>query len=224
MFVLCISLLAGCAPPMGQPSGVTDGSMPAQFPEAYYRQTKARGAKILRVDASRSLVVISVHRGGTLRRFGHDHVVASHDVNGFVAPDEGRADLYLPLDRLAVDEPDLRKAAGLDAAMPNEAIEGTRRNMLEKVLESARFPFAQIRIARMEKDPSKLTVAISLHGMTRTFQVPVQIETTQNGFAASGQMSFNQTDFGLVPYAVLGGALQVQDRLDLRFRILAEES
>lgn len=223
-FVLCISLLAACAPPMGQPSGVADDSMPAEFPAAYYRQAKVRGAKVLRVDSSKSLVVLNVHRAGTLQRFGHDHVVASHDIKGFVVPDENRADLYLPLDRLAVDEPELRKAAGLEASLPNAAIDGTRRNMLEKVLEAAHFPYAQIRIARMEKDPSTLTVAISLHGMTRTFQVPVQIEITQNGFAASGQMSFNQTDFGLVPYAVLGGALQVQDRLDLRFRILAEES
>jgi hypothetical protein len=35
----------------------------------------------------------------------------------------------------------------------------------------------------------------------------------------SGTMHFNQSDFGIVPYSVLNGALRVQDRLDLRFRI-----
>jgi hypothetical protein len=35
-------------------------------------------------------------------------------------------------------------------------------------------------------------------------------------------MHFNQSDFGIVPVSVLGGAMQVQDRLDLQFRILAK--
>jgi hypothetical protein len=37
-------------------------------------------------------------------------------------------------------------------------------------------------------------------------------------------MSFNQSDFGIVPFSVLGGALQVRDRLDLSFRIVAQET
>ena len=52
-----------------------------------------------------SRIVIEVRRGGTLAQLGHDHVVVSHDVAGYVAPAEGRADLYVRLDRLVVDEP-----------------------------------------------------------------------------------------------------------------------
>jgi len=37
-----------------------------------------------------------------------------------------------------------------------------------------------------------------------------------------GNMSFHQTDFGRTPLSIFGGALRVQDRLDLRFDIVAQ--
>jgi hypothetical protein len=73
-----------------------------------YRAALARGEPVFRVDPARSLVVIEAHRAGSLVRVGHDHVVASHDVQGYAAPDQGRSDLYVPLGRLVVDEPELR--------------------------------------------------------------------------------------------------------------------
>jgi hypothetical protein len=196
-------------------------SIPADFPEAYYQQAAAHGKKVLRVDSARSLLVIEVRRGGTMARLGHDHVVASHNVKGYVAFDEGRSDLYVPLEDLVVDELDLRTEAGFDTQPSREAIEGTRNNMLGKVLETGRYPFSLIHIVRTKTDQSTLSISITLHGTTRTFDIPAKIETLPDGIIASGQMAFNQTDFGIVPFSVLGGAMQVQDRLALRFRIFA---
>lgn len=217
-------LLAGCAPRISPRAPETTLQAPPDFPEAYYRQAEASGANVLRMDSKRSLVSIDVRRGGTLARLGHDHVVASHDVTGYVDITGGRADIYFPLDRLAVDEPGLRAGAGLDTQISDEAIAATRRNMLDKVLESGRFPFAVIRINRGTTDPSTLSVAITLHGRMKTFEIPVQIETMHDGIKICGQVTLKQTDFDITPFSILGGALQVQDRLDLRFRILAERS
>ena len=102
---------------------------------------------MFRVDPARSLLLIVVRRGGALAQFGHDHVVASHDVAGYIAPDEGRADLYVPLDALVVDEPALRAEAGFDTQPSAADIAGTRRNMLEKVLETSRHPYALIAVS-----------------------------------------------------------------------------
>jgi polyisoprenoid-binding protein YceI len=66
-----------------------------------------------------------------------------------------------------------------------------------------------------------LNVAITLHGVTHSYEVPARIESFQRGITIDGKMSLNQTDFGIAPLSVLGGALQVQDRVDLRFHILA---
>lgn len=195
---------------------------PLAFPEAYYRLAQASGKRVLSVDPGRSLVVIEVRRAGSLAHLGHDHVVASHDLRGYVAPDERRADLYVRLDRLVVDEPALRAEARFDTQPSPDAIEGTRRNMLERVLEVERHPFALIHIEG-DGDRLPLHVELTLHGKTRLFAVPAQVEARRDGneIAISGRLSFRQTDFGIVPMSVLGGALQVRDEVDLRFRVVA---
>jgi hypothetical protein len=216
-----IGWVSGCAL---QPSAATASATeaPADFPEPYYRQAAALGARVFLIDPASSLVVIEVRRGGSLARLGHDHVVASRDVQGFVAPGAGRADLYVRLDHLVVDEPGLRAEAGFDTQPTGDDIAGTRRNMLN-ALEAARFPFARIGVTRADEGGSEsgLRVAVTLHGIARTYRVPVQVEGGADAIAFAGRLRLKQTDFGITPLSVLGGAIQVQDEVDLRFQIRA---
>jgi hypothetical protein len=220
--VVLAGLVSACAPPIREQAPAEKRS-PADFPEAYYREAAAQGKPVFRVDPVASLVVIEVRRAGSLARLGHDHVVASHDVEGYVASEDGRADFYVQLERLVVDEPALRAEAGFDT-QPSEAdIAGTRGNMLERVLEAGEFPFALIHVSGVEARERgvRLTVAITLHGTTRMLQVPAQIETDAGEMSVTGRLAFDQTDFGISPFSILGGAIQVQNRVDLRFKIRA---
>src|SRR5689334_23988304 len=160
-----VALLPGCAPQPPETEKRAPLQAPAEFPQSFYDQAAARGEPVYRVDPRQSVVTIVVRRGGSLARLGHDHVVAAHNVAGYVAPQTGRADLYVALDGLAVDEPDLRKEAGFDTQPSESDIAGTRANMLGKVLETQKFPYALIgiRISR-----GQLAVSITLHGTTRT--------------------------------------------------------
>ena len=219
---LLAALVSACAQEISRPERV-ERPAPADFPEAYYLQAAAQGRAVFRVDAAQSLLVIEVRRGGSLARIGHDHVVASHDVAGYVVSDEGLSDLYVPLERLVVDEPELRAETGFEM-QPSEAdIEGTRGNMLEKVLDVEQYPFALVRVAGMSSGVSPLDVAITLHGVTRELKVPAQIESGAREVGVSGRFELNQTDFGITPFSILGGAIQVLDRLELRFRIRARQ-
>jgi polyisoprenoid-binding protein YceI len=65
---------------------------------------------------------------------------------------------------------------------------------------------------------------VTLHGQTRTFQVPSEIDADEKAITVSGRLAFNQTDFGITPYALLGGAIAVKDGLALRFRIRAKRT
>lgn len=208
----CIALLASCAQQPPAPKPVSGA--PQDFPFEYYRKAQP----VFEVDPARSLVVITVRRGGSLARLGHDHVVASHDLVGFVAPAEGRADLYFALDRLVVDEAPLRAEARLDTQPSESDIEGTRRNMLESVLQADKFPFAVVRIS----DSGAATV--TLHGVTREMKIPLSIERAAGEIAASGRFEILQSDFGMVPMSILGGAITVVDRLELRFSIVARRT
>jgi hypothetical protein len=219
--LLLAGLLAACAPQIAAPPATEHVQAPAEFPEEYYLQAKAAGSSVLRIDTKQSLVTINVDRSGALARLGHEHIVASHDVTGYVDITGGRADLFVPLKRLVVDETALRAAAGFDTQPSQDAIDSTRYNMLVKVLETDHFPFVLIRINQSTAEHSNLNVSITLHGTTKTFEVPAIIASSPDGKIISGQMSFKQTDFGIAPFSILGGALQVQDRVDLRFRIVA---
>lgn len=219
---LLTCILTTCAASIPPQSQVESARVPADFPEAHYRQARELGKKILRVDSAQSLVFIEVHRSGALALLGHDHVVASHNLSGYVSIEEGLADLFVPLDQLVVDEPELRTEAGFNTQPSREDIEATRRNMLEKTLASKRFPYAFIHIARLDGSRPALNVSITLHGITRTYKVQAKIEAVPSRIVVDGRMSFNQTDFGIIPFSVIGGVLQVQDKLDLRFHILAQ--
>ena len=215
-----VVLAAGCAELRRVEAPVAP---PAGFPEGYYRQALEAGKPVYRVDPRESLVVIEVRRGGSLARLGHDHVVASHDAAGYVAPGEGRADLYFALARLVVDEPGLRKEAGFDTQPTESDIEGTRSNMLNHVLEAEQFPYAVIAVKDADAKDKNATLAVTiiLHGQTRSFAVPSQIEADGGTITVSGKLAFNQTDFGITPYSLLGGAIAVKDGLELHFRIRA---
>src|SRR6266567_9020048 len=141
-------MLGACAPPVRE--RVPAAAPPAEFPEGYYLEALAQGKPVFRVDSRESLVVIEVRRSGSLARLGHDHVVASHELVGYVAPGEGRADLVAALERLAVDEAALRAEAGFDTQPTQLDIDGTRANMLVRVLEADRFPFALIRVSGVD--------------------------------------------------------------------------
>jgi len=221
--VLAAVLLWACAPPISElpPAALQP---PADFPEGAYRQAAAQGRSVFRVDPASSLVTIEVYRGGSLARLGHDHVVASHDTQGYVLPDAGNADLYVELDRLVVDEPALRAEAHFDTQPSAEDIAGTRRNMLGSgVLDAARYPFALVRVTgvRGSGDDTMAHVSLTLHGTTREMQLPLRIETSAGEMNVSGRLTLLQTDFGITPLSVLGGAIQVKDAIDLEFRLHA---
>jgi polyisoprenoid-binding protein YceI len=215
--ILLALLLAGCTPLVRETVPAL-GVEPAEFPKAHYLLAVAQGQPVYRIDAAQSLVAIVVRRAGSLARLGHDHVVASHEAVGFVAPQQGRADLYVELDRLTVDEAALRAEAGFETQPSASDIEGTRANMLEKVLESSRFPFAVIAVTGVDASQRRTTLAVTLtlHGHTRTVQTPAEVDVDADAeqLRVSGRFSFAQTDFGITPYALLG-------EVDLRFRVTA---
>ena len=212
----CVALVS-CAPAPREPS--PEVREPTDFPGREYRQAAAAGQAVYRIDAASSLVVIEVRRGGSLARIGHDHVVASRDVQGYVLPAAVRADLYVPLSTLSVDEPALRAAAHFDTTPSVADIAGTRRNMLVRVLDTEAYPFARVSVRRADAD--HVDADITLHGVMRTMRVPVQLASGADRLDVSADLALRQTDFGIVPLSIFGGAVQVQDALALHFTLHA---
>lgn len=177
-----------------------------------------------RIVAGESLLTITVRRGGPLARMGHDHLIASRQVEGFIDEETGRSELRFRLDQLTVDEPALRRQAGLMTQPSADAVDGTRRNMFSKVLLAETYPWVVVRATLAAGSRDVLDAAITLHGVTRGYHVPVQWHTAGGALQASGAFVVKQSDFGINPYSVLGGALAVKDELELQFAISARQS
>jgi hypothetical protein len=195
---------------------------PLGFPVDFYKRSAERGLPVFGIEPADSLIIIEVRRGGSLAHLGHDHVVASHNVRGYVSPNDARADLYIRLDELAVDEPELRAQAAFDTQPTEAAIAGTRENMLGQ-FHADQYPYAVISAESADADATGpwLNASITLNGITRAVRIAVTIEQTADQLSVNGGVALEQTTFGIVPFSILGGALQVHDRVDVRFVIHA---
>lgn len=220
--LLPVIVLAACATaplPTQPPAGAPPTTL------QWYQDAALAGKTVWPIDSKASLIAVTVRRGGPLARLGHDHVVASRSVEGMVAPDAGRAHFRFRLDQLRVDDSDLRQEAGLVTTPSASAIEGTRINMLTKVLDPLRYPVVELDVEPASGSvggaSTMLRLRVRLNGVVRSADVPTRIERSTKGLVATGVFTLLQTDFGITPMSVMGGAITVQDRMELRFRLVA---
>ena len=228
-----ILMLSACAAPPPAPD-IPVGA-PPDFPVERYR-SPAAGERIYAIDPDRSLVRVLALRGGALKRLGHDHVIASRDVAGFVRrfstggqSSRLEGDFYVALAALTVDEEALRQRAGFTTEPSDDDRAGTRSNML-KSLEANAYPFvtASVRTGAVEASATGQGVTanleLTLHGVTQTVAVPVTVSLEGAALSALGRFELKQTDYGITPFSVLGGALAVQDTLEIQFELHASET
>jgi len=226
VFPLLMGLSASCADnaadvvPMPAPEDA-----PETFPFDVYQHAKERGETVYSIDAQASTALVHVTRAGFLARFGHDHVVASHDVSGYVLlPDPAgtlsgaRADLYLPLASLSVDEAELRETAGLDTEPSEKDIEGTRTNMF-KSLDAVTHPWLLVNVLMISDNA--LFANVALQGVKRSYRIPVNIESDDESLQVTGEFTLRQTEHGIEPFRALGGTMRVADELKVSFEIIA---
>ncbi len=180
------------------------------------------------VDPAVSLLMVRVYRDGPLARLGHNHIVSTKDVGGYARRTDGEAltaDLYVRVADFQVDDPALRAAAGeaFSSVPTAEDIDGTRNNMLgPAVLDAASYPFVRAR-AILPHDPrtpgvsdtAPMEVRFEVRGGSRTLVLPATIDSGDGHVRLRASATLNQSDFGIEPFSVLGGALRVRDALEL---------
>jgi polyisoprenoid-binding protein YceI len=228
--LLGLLLLAACArqaergvAPVAVPAGVATPGVDATRPPP-------AGVRRYRIDAARSLLTIRVFRGGALAAAGHNHVIASHDLEGQVdrapALERSAVSVRIPVARLAIDEPALRAVAGAEfaAEVPESARDGTRRNLLGAAsLDGERFPRIELDSTRVAAAPggARLTLRVRVRGIDSSVEVPITLESQGAELVASGELELRQSQLGLTPFSVMMGALQVQDAMRVQFRLVA---
>jgi len=238
--LLLAGMLCGCAvgPSDSGADAATPGGTPAEADAAPrlaadYAQWARRGERVIALDPGASEVRIHVFRGGRAARLGHDHVLSAPEFSGYVhfpanAPAQGGFDLQFRLDRLRLDDPALRaRLGGAYAAQLDEAdIASTREHMLgEENLQAARYPYVRLHGLRLVGDAPRFAalMQVELHGVRREAWLPVSVDESGAGWQVAGAFVLRQSDFGVKPYSILGGALAVQDELVVEFRLAGRD-
>jgi polyisoprenoid-binding protein YceI len=212
----CASLQHGPAAP---PVSISTGASQAPVEASLYR-----------IDSSTSEVHILVYRGGPLARLGHNHVMLSREVTGEVwladAIERSAFTLHMPVETLIIDDPQARGSEGPDfpIEVPDDAKQGTRKNMLSAaVLDAAQYRTVELRSIAISgtRTAPQLTLAVTIKDQTREVNVPISVRYEQNRLLATGEFAAKQTDFGIQPFSVGLGALQVVDELRIKFKVSA---
>jgi len=198
------------------------------FPFEPYQNAPA--SMVYRIDSDRSLVEIIVRRGGKLARFGHDHVVSSGPLNGFLIRDSdilenSQADLRLDLTSLSVDKPELREKLELDTQPTQADIEKTAENMQMKVLQTQTWREIHLHIDAVGGTPDSVQaeLTIMLHGEVHMLPITINIESLNpQTLLVHGVFNMLQSDYGIEPFSVLGGGLQVENEIEVRYRLEAQ--
>jgi polyisoprenoid-binding protein YceI len=217
--VLMLSL-AACAAPRPRPP------LPQAPTAAVLTSLPAPGE--YKIDSGNSELRLLVYRAGPLSNLGHNHVMVNRELTGIVRIGDGISassfSLRVPVDAFVVDESIARQEEGGDfpGEIPQEAKAGTRRNMLSAaVLNGAQFPDITVKSVALAGtlDALSVDVEISAAGHSSTITAPLNLQGDAHRLTAIGSMELRQTALGLTPYSLMGGALQVQDAMQLKFKI-----
>jgi hypothetical protein len=223
-----VLLLGGCgAPKLRQAAPPISGAA----------ASRAAPGRVYRVDENQSELRVLVYRAGPLARFGHNHVIVNRAVRGSVSVADAAAggpvfSLTVPAAGFVVDDAQARREEGADfaAEVPDDARTGTLHNMLgTAVLDADEFPVilvsgvpAAASHGPAESGRMTAAVAFSIAGHESKIEVPFALQIDAAHLSATGTLELRQSALGLTPYSLMLGALQVQDTMTLKFKIVAD--
>lgn len=107
----------------------------------------------------------------------------------------------------------------LPLGISESAREGTRNNMLNKVLFAEQFPVVTIHAQTLKDNPGFVGLSITLHGVTQKKIIPYKKINRQGHVYLTGETVLTHTQFGIKPFSVLSGALQVKNQINIQFNI-----
>lgn len=176
------------------------------------------------IDGAASKMEVNVYKEGLFKAFGHDHLIAVKELSGTVLfyadkLENSSVTFHVATKSLTTLDPG-------ESEKDRKEVHATMQS--DKVLDAARFPdivFASTGVNRVEKkgDMWSVTLAgkLQLHGVEKPVTVPVTIRTSRDELMAQGEVFLLQTDYGITPIKVGGGAVRVKDCLRIHFEIRA---
>jgi hypothetical protein len=165
------------------------------------------------IDTGRSTITVRVFKSGLLRAFADDHVVQAPLAEGTLDPATPHVQILIDTSRMRVLDP------GLSAKDRQEV---QARMLGPEVLDVNRYrriTYHSVTIERRDGDAWLVRGELELHGVIRALAVSV---VARNG-RYTGSATVRQSDFGIVPISIAGGAVTVKDEVRVDFDIVVTD-
>ena len=179
------------------------------------------------IASAQSKLEIHVYKEGMFKAFGHDHLIAATEISGEAQLDAQKIEdstvrLQIATKSLTVVDPGESEKDRRDVQATMEG---------EKVLDVAKFPeitFTSSGISGAKKNAegweSTISGKLKLHGVEKTVSFPLRVQTESAQLRGEGEISILQTDYGITPVKVGGGAVKVKDKLKITFTVVARKA
>jgi polyisoprenoid-binding protein YceI len=163
-------------------------------------------AQAIAIDTTRSLISIHVGKAGLLSKAGHEHWVNAPISSGTITETgELAVEFKVETAKMTV-KPDVAIDAKTQAQI--------QKDMEEMTLDTKQYPEISFHSTRIEAaGPGQWMVQgeLSLHGVTR----PVKMIVARTGDGYAGDVMLRQTDFGIKPISMAGGAIKIKNEIDV---------
>ena len=172
--------------------------------------THLAAAQAVDVDAGRSSITVKVDKTGLFSAFAHNHTIQAPIASGKLDTEKRTATLTFNAKEMKVLDEGVKDSEKAE-------IEQTMKS--DKVLDIQRFPeirFQSTSIALQDSGHYLVRGGLTLHGTTRPVEFPVAF--TKGRY--TGAVKLKQTDFGITPVSIAGGAVKVKDVIEVVFEII----
>lgn len=219
--VLCAFALSAC---QTQPTAETAAAAPAPANLA-----ASLNGKHYIVDPQVSEIRLLVYRDGPMARVGHNHVMVGRVQGELRVSDTAAASgfsIEIPVESLQADSPASRAEEGEEfaAAVSDQARKDTRDNMLgADVLDAVQYPLILIASDALlgPRWNPDVSARITVRGKTSTLKFPTAVFEQPGSLTVIAAFRVLQSELGMKPYSILGGAVTVRDAIDVRVRLVA---
>lgn len=191
--------------------------------------TASQNGKRYSIDTQASEIRLLVYRDGPMARVGHNHVMTGSVRGELNVSDTAAASgfrIEIPVESLEVDAPVPRGEEGAEFAVSvsEPARKGTRDNLLgAEVLDAARYPLIVIESAALlgPRWNPEVAARITVRGKTSELKFPVAVFEQPGLLTVIAAFRVLQSDLGIKPFSILGGAVTVRDAIYIRVRLVA---
>lgn len=164
------------------------------------------------IDTEKSALTVRVYKSGLFSAFAHDHEIHAPIQAGNLDEEKRSIDFKVKSGDLKVLDP---------GTSDGEKSQVQHNMQSSKVLDVEHYPEISFRSTSIEPSgQNKWTVQgdLTLHGQTH----PVKVEVEGSSGHYRGSARLKQTDFGITPITIGGGAIKVKDEVRIEFEIAAK--